>query len=63
MVPVPNAASWEELDALSLRSSKEDEQRTIGERMQTVGAGMSLEQEHLKGLKESFDLAAVDFPT
>ena len=62
MVPVPNVASWEELDALLLRSSKEDEQRIIGERMQAVGAGMSLEQEHLKGLKEGFDLAAVHFP-
>jgi hypothetical protein len=62
MVPVPNVASWEELDALLLRSSKEDEQRIIGERMQTVGAGMSLEQEHLKRLKEGFDLAAVHFP-
>jgi len=62
MVPVPNVASWEELDALLLGSSKEDEQRIIGERMQTVGAGMSLEQEHLKELKEGFDLAAVHFP-
>jgi transposase len=62
MVPVPQVASWEELDALLLRSSKEDEQRMIGEREQTVGAGMSLEQEHLKGLKEGFDLAAVHFP-
>jgi transposase len=38
MVPVPNVTSWEELDASLLRSSKEDEQRIIGERMQTVGA-------------------------
>ena len=62
MVPVPHVASWEELDGLLLGSSKEDEQRIIGERMQTVGAGMSLEQEHLKGLQEGFDLAAVHFP-
>lgn len=62
MVPVPQVASWEELDVLLLGSSKEDEQRIIGERMQTVGAGMSLEQEHLKELKEGFDLAAVHFP-
>jgi transposase len=62
MVPVPNVASWEALDALLLGSSKEDEQRIIGERMQTVGAGMSLEQEHLKELREGFDLAAVHFP-
>ena len=62
MVPVPNVASWEELDALLLRFSKEDEPRIIGERTQTVGAGMLLEQEHLKGLKEGFDLAAIHYP-
>ena len=62
MVPVPNVASWEGLDALLLESSKDDEQRIIGERTQTVGAGMNLEQEHLKGLQEGFDLAAVHFP-
>ena len=62
MVPVPKVASWEELDALLLRSSREDEQRIVGERMQTVGAGMSLEREHLRELKEGFDLAAVHFP-
>src|SRR6202040_4278275 len=62
MVPVPHVASWEELDGLLLGSSKEDEQRIIGERMQTVGAGMSLEQGHLKGLQDGFDLAAVHFP-
>ena len=62
MVPVPNVASWEELDALLLRFSKEDEPRIIGERTQTVGAGMLLEREHLKGLKEGFDLAAIHYP-
>jgi transposase len=62
MVPVPNVASWEELDAQLLRFSKEDEQRIIGERTQTVGAGMLLEREHLKPLKEGFDLAAIHYP-
>jgi len=62
MVPVPNVASWEELDALLLGFSKEDEQRIIGERRQTVGAGMLLEREHLKPLKEGFDLAAIHHP-
>ena len=62
MVPVPNVASWEELDARLLGFSKEDEQRIIGERRQTVGAGMLLEREHLKTLKEGFDLAAIHYP-
>ncbi len=30
--------------------------------MQTMGARMSLEQKHLKKLKEDFDLAAIHFP-
>jgi transposase len=62
LVPVPNVANWEELDALLLGFSKEDEQRIIGERTQTVGAGMLLEREHLKPLQEGFDLAAMHYP-
>jgi hypothetical protein len=35
----------------------------IGERAQTVGAGMNLEREHLRALaEEGFDLAAIHFP-
>ena len=62
MVPVPNVASWEELDALLLKFSKEDEQRIIGERAQSVGAGMLLERKHFQPLKEGFDLAAIYYP-
>src|SRR6202790_2924268 len=44
-------------------AAKQDEQRMIGERTQTVGAGMHTEREHLSTLaEEGFDLAAVHFP-
>jgi transposase len=63
MVPVPEVASWEALDQLLLAGSRQDEQRWIGERSQTVGAGMTLEREHLRALaEEGFDLASVHFP-
>jgi transposase len=63
LVPVPQIASWEALDIYMLEESRRDEQRWIGERSQTVGAGMNLEREHLRAIaKESFDLAAVHFP-
>ena len=63
LVPVPQVASWEDLNALLLEASKKDEQRGIGERRQTVGTGMCIEREHLRPLaEEGFDLAAVHFP-
>jgi transposase len=63
LVPVPNIASWETLNVLLFEASKNDEQRIISGRTQTVGAGMNLEREHLRALpEESFDLAAVHFP-
>ena len=63
LVPVPQVASWEELNVLLLEASKKDEQPMIGERTQTVGAGMHTEREHLRTLaEEGFDLAAVHFP-
>jgi hypothetical protein len=63
LVPVPQIASWEELNVLLLEASKKDEHRMIGERPQTVGAGMHTEREHLRTLaEEGFDLAAVHFP-
>jgi hypothetical protein len=44
-------------------ASRGDEQRLIGERAQTLGAGMNLEREHLCALaEEGFDLAAIHFP-
>jgi transposase len=63
MVPVPQVASWEALNLHLLEESRRDEERWIGERSQTVGAGMTVEREHLRALaKEGFDLAAVHFP-
>src|SRR5947207_6985183 len=63
MVPVPKVASWEALNLFLLEASRNDEQRLIGERTQTVGAGMNLEREHLRALaEEGFDLAAIHFP-
>jgi transposase len=63
LVPVPQVANWEELNALLLEASKKDEQRIIGGRTQTVGAGMNLEREHLRAAAaEGFDLAAIHFP-
>lgn len=63
MVPVPKVDSWAELNALLLEASKNDEQRMISGRTQTVGAGMNREREHLRALpEEGFDLAAVHFP-
>jgi transposase len=63
MVPVPQVGSWEELDLFLLEECRNDEQRLIGERAQTVGAGMNLEREHLRALaEEGFDLAAIHFP-
>lgn len=51
-VPVPKVASWEELDVLLWECSRNDEQRIIGERTEIVDAGMVLEREHLRPLKE-----------
>ena len=63
LVPVPQVASWEALNFFLLEASRSDEQRLIGERAQTVGAGMNLEREHLCALaEEGFDLAAIHFP-
>ena len=45
-----------------LRFPKEDEQRIIGERAQSVREGMLIEREHLQAFKEGFDLAAVHYP-
>jgi hypothetical protein len=56
-------ASWEALNLHLREESRRDEERRIGERKQTVGAGMTLEREHLRALaEEGFDLASVHFP-
>jgi len=41
MVPVPEVANWEALNLHLREQSRRDEERRIGERSQTVGAGMT----------------------
>lgn len=64
LVPLPKVGSWEELNRFLAEESKRDEQRIIGDRSHTVGAGMCLEREHLLPLaEEGFQLASIHFPT
>lgn len=63
MVPVPKVRNWNELNAFLLEGCKQEEQRIIGDRSRTVGAGMCLEREHLLPLaEEGFELASIHFP-
>lgn len=62
-VPVPKASDLDELNEQLLAGCKRDEQRMIGDRTQTVGAGMLIEQEHLLRIAdEGLDLAEESFP-
>jgi transposase len=64
LVPLPKVGSWEELNRFLAEESQRDEQRVIGDRGQSVGAGMCLEREHLQPLaEEGFQLASIHFPT
>ena len=64
LVPVPQVRSWEELNAFLAAECKQDEQRVIGERSQSVGAGMCQEREHLRPLAEDgFQLASIHYPS
>jgi transposase len=63
LVPVPNVQNLEELNLLILSGSVEEQSRMISGRMQTIGALMLAEQEHLLSLaEERFDLASLHFP-
>jgi hypothetical protein len=63
LVPLPKVRSWDELNAFLLEGCKQDEQRIMGERSQSVGAGMCVEREHLLPLaEEGFELASIHFP-
>lgn len=63
-VPVPQAQDLAALNVLLLQGCQEDETRTVTGRVQTVGAAMLLEREHLLPLaEESFDLVEESFPT
>ena len=57
-VPVPHVSDLAALNAHLRAGSQEDERRLIGERQQSVGSGMQIEQAHLQALaSEGFDLA------
>ena len=63
LVPLPQARDLEHLNELLREGSKEEEQRVIAGRAQSIGAAMTIEREHLRPLaEEGFDLAAVSFP-
>jgi transposase len=62
-VPVPVARDLEELNGRLLEWCKQDWERTIGDRVQSVGEGMDIEREHLLPMaQEGFDLAEISFP-
>jgi transposase len=61
-VPVPQVKDFEELNQQLLAACQQDQQRWIGDRVQSVGAGMQIEREYLLPLaSEGFDLAEVSF--
>lgn len=63
LVPVPQVASWEELNERLAAACRGDEQRVIGGRQESVGTLRQREQPHLLPLaSEGSDLAEVSFP-
>ncbi len=63
-VPVPEAADIAECNRQLIAACQHDERRLIGQRPQTVGAGLAIERDHLlPGASEGFDLAQTSFPT
>ncbi len=63
LVPLPEARDLEHLNELLQASCRQEEQRIIAGREQTIGVAMAIERDHLQPLPgEGFDLAAVSFP-
>ena len=61
-VPIPQAKDLEELNRQLRAGCQHDQQRRMGDRSQSVGAGMEIERDHLLPLaEEGFDLAEVSF--
>ena len=57
LVPIPQVASWDHLNARLLQACRADEQRVIQERALTVGQALALERPHLLPLPaEDLDL-------
>ncbi|MEW6736204.1 MAG: IS21 family transposase [Acidobacteriota bacterium] len=62
-VPVPVAKDLASLNEQLLVACREDQNRMIAHREQSVGAGMLIEREHLLALaNERFELAEISFP-
>jgi hypothetical protein len=63
LVPVPDVADRDALNALLLSGCREDEARILNGRVEPVGAAMTTERDYLLPLApEGFDLAEVAFP-
>ena len=63
LVPVPEVADLDALNALLLAGCREDEARVLNGRLDPVGAAMAVERDHLLPLAaEGFDLAETVFP-
>jgi transposase len=63
LVPVPSVQKLEELNLLLAAGSREEQDRVIEGRTQSIGAGMIAEREYLLPLaNEGFDLASLHFP-
>lgn len=63
LVPLPAVPDLENLNELLLEACRQEQQRVISGRTQTIGAAMTSEREHLQPMAgEGFDLAAVSFP-
>lgn len=63
LVPLPEARDLEHLNQLLRESAREEEQRVIAGRTQSIGAALAVEREYLRPLdEEGFDLAAISFP-
>ena len=64
LVPVPQAADLDALNAVLLEGCREDEGLVLAGRAGTVGAAMAVERDHLlPPAAEGFDLADVAFPS
>jgi hypothetical protein len=63
LVPLPQARDLEHLNELLGEGRREEQQRVIAGRIQSIGSAMGIQREHLRPLaEEGFDLAAVSFP-
>jgi transposase len=63
-VPVPQARDLADLNQQLLAACREDEERVVDGRTETVGAALATERAHLMALAdEPFDLVELSFPT